>query len=346
MPSSNQQRATSQPVNAQRPRTLSVGGATFDLFVFCDHTVIKQAGRTSAFSLPLGAKVPVQKIVGACGGGASNTSVGLQRLGCDAMFVGVVGDDQWGQALLKNLEAEGVRTENVTVIEEETSSFSIVFTTETGERVIIYDAGTNEHLHDVTFPKDALSNVDWVYLNHLHERSCVIQDELVAMLTAPGSPKLTWNPGGCQIKMGMNHILHRTLLAHTEVLLLNKEEALEFTGKTAADDALRACREAGARNVCITDGKNGAIAADGKQIYQCPVAQAAVVDTTGAGDAFGTALTWAILSGFDLPTALKAATINGASVVSAIGAQTGLLTETDMITKLRELDLNVMARAL
>ena len=324
---------------------MSVGGATFDLFVFCDHTVT-ELPKGPAYTLPLGEKIPVDKIIGKCGGGASNTSVGLARLGCDALFCGVVGDDQWGQALLKNLQEQGVNTDSATIIEEETSSFSIVFTTATGERVILYDAGTNEHLHDVTFPRDRLATVDWVYVNHLHEKSCVIQDDLIDILTSDDAPQLTWNPGGCQIAMGMNHPLNCKLLSHTTILLVNKEEALKLTGESYADEALRRLSSAGATNVCITDGKRGCIATDGTSMYRCGNVQAQPVDTTGAGDAFGTALTWGILSGFTLPVALKAASINGASVVSAIGAQTGLLTDIDLRQKLQELDLPMSVETL
>ncbi len=52
-----------------------------------------------------------------------------------------------------------------------------------------------------------------------------------------------------------------------------------------------------------------------------------IVDTTGAGDAFGTAVLWALLEGFSLQNALISGTLNAASVVATIGAQAGLLTE-------------------
>lgn len=328
-----------------RIKTVSIGGATFDLFVSCDHSVIEQHDGRSVFALPLGEKVPVKKITGACGGGASNTSVGLARLGCDAEFIGVVGDDQWGQSLINNMHKHGVRTDHVTVIEEETSSFSIIFNDDDGERVIVYDAGTNEHLHDANFPREHIADADWVYVNHLHERSCVIQDDIIAMLVGHGSPHVTWNPGGSQIDLGMNNTLNRQLLADTDILLLNKEEALRFTGAPDIDAALRAFVSIGTHIVCITDGKRGSVATDGKQIVRCPNAPATVIDTTGAGDAFGTGLTWAIATGLDLPTALRAATINAASVVSALGAQAGLLTETAMRSQLNALHLELRVDA-
>lgn len=321
------------------PRTISIGGATYDLFV---RTGTELGSSDKMLHLPLGGKIRVKQVVEACGGGASNTSVGLRRLGCAASFSGVVGDDQWGGRLLQNLEREGVDVRGATVVENETTSFSLILNVESGERVILYAAATNAHLQDPTFDREKASQVDWIYLNHLHEESCEIQDDLIAMLTKHPKMGLTWNPGGPQLKEGMHAKDNKQLLSQTDLLLLNKEEALAFTGEATADDAIRALCAAGAAAVCISDGARGAIASDGKTIHRCPVINDALVtDTTGAGDAFGTGMTWALLRGFDLPTALRAGTINATSVLAAIGAQAGLLTDIEMQKKLRTTHLDV-----
>lgn len=313
--------------------TMSIGGATFDLFVRANHRIVKDCEGRECFSLPLGSKVRVEEVIEACGGGASNTSVGLARLGCNAGFSGVVGDDQWGQNLLQNLQREGVDTQCTVVVERETSSFSLILSAESGERVILYDPGTNAHLHDVTFDRDTARKMDWVYLNHIQPDTCVIQNDLIEIF-ANTNIGLTWNPGGCQIDAGIEAKENRELLTHTNILLLNKEEALRFAKAKSIEEALRTLSNAGAQYVCITDGGNGCTATDGKMTYFCPTEKGNIVDTTGAGDAFGTGLTWAILQGEDLPKALITGTINATSVVSAIGAQTGLLTQTEITTKL------------
>ncbi len=324
---------------SRRPRTFSIGGATFDLFVHCPHNVMSLGDGTRAFTLPLGQKVAAERIIGACGGGASNSAVGLARLGCEAHFSGVVGDDQWGTALLDNLKREGVHADTVTIVEDETSSFSIIFNADGGERVIVYQTGANQHMHDATFPRHMLREVDWVYFNRIPEQACMIENDIVDALTAEGGPKMTWNPGGCQIDMGMRFKHHIELLKRTDLLLLNKEEAALFTKTSTVRDALKKLSAAGVAIACITDGKNGATATDGKNVVTCPTTSATVVDTTGAGDAFGIGMTWGLMSGLDLPRALCAGTINASSVVSVFGAQAGLLTDTEMHERLGRLDL-------
>ena len=324
--------------------TVSIGGLTYDLFVEVDHNVVTGSDGTHMFQLQLGSKIPVRKVTGACGGGAANTAVGLSRLGCSAACAGVVGSDQWGGMMLKNLEAEGVATGGITVVEKETSSFSIVLLTK-NERVILNEPGTNAHLHDVTFDRAQAASADWVYLNHIHQASCVIEDDILRMLTDTRPPHLTWNPGGCQIDRGITEKNTALLVARTELLIVNKEEAAAFTGKKTIEEALRVMIHAGAGIACITDGRNGSFATDGKQIHFCPCLPAAVVDTTGAGDAFGTAMTWALMQRKDLPTALRAGTINGASVVGVIGAEDGLLTETQIQSAIEKSALTVESKS-
>ena len=323
-------------------RTLSIGGATYDLFVRVPSDTIQECRNQESFALPLGAKIRVDDLVEACGGGACNTSVGLSRLGCHASFEGVVGSDQWGEALRMNLKRENVHTDCVTVVEGEVSSFSIILSGHSGERVILYEPGTNAHLHDANFNKERIEEMDWVYLNHIQEGSCVIQDDIVEMLTASEKPMITWNPGGCQIDMGHTPENNGRLLAHTNLLLLNKEEAMKFAQKDDVLDALKTLLDAGAKHVCITDGARGTQASDGTTLYNCPVVNDThIVDTTGAGDAFGTGVTWGLLQGMTLKESLKVGTINAASVVQTIGAQPGLLTDTEMRKQLQKSNLHV-----
>ncbi|UPA22316.1 carbohydrate kinase family protein [Candidatus Peribacteria bacterium] len=325
----------SSPATRTAPiKTLSIGGATFDLFVRTDESVVHAQDGLDHLSLPLGQKIRINDVISTAGGGAANTSVGLSRLGCEAAFCGIVGEDQWGSAILETFKKEGVRTDAATVVDKETSSFSLILSAASGERVILNHPGTARHLHDVTFDRDAIRNVDAVFLNHIHRESCIIQDDIIEAFTSNPQIHLSWNPGGCQIELGLEEEHNKALVAVTDILFLNKEEALAFTHADTVADAMDLLIAAGAGIVCVTDGKNGSIATDGKQVYTCPIVEGPVVDMTGAGDAFGTGVTWAIVNGKNLPTSLRAGTINARSVVGVIGAQKGLLTATQMLSEL------------
>lgn len=325
---------------------MSIGGATYDLFVRIPHEMIHSDETSPFFTLPLGEKIRVTDVIETCGGGASNTSVGLARLGCSVSVSSVIGADQWGDKLLQNFQNEGVEVKSLTIVEKETTSFSIILSGSSGERVILYEVGTNEHLHDALFDRAAAAEVDWMILNHIQEQACVIEDDLIDIL-ARKRTKLTWNPGGCQIDAGVREKNNRLLLSHTTLLVLNKEESLKFTGESDIPKALKRLLLCNVQYVCITDGSRGTIASDGTTLYRCPVCPGAnVIDTTGAGDAFTTGVTWALLAGLHLPEALRAGTINSGSVVGAIGAQAGLLTDTEMRARMKSTSLAVSVEPL
>jgi len=323
-------------------QTISIGGATYDLFVQTHADSVHAMNNKKVFDLPLGEKIHVKNVLETCGGGASNSSVGLSRLGCSAKFCGVIGNDQWGDRLIENFKTENVDTECMTVVDGEVSSFSIILSASSGERTILYNPGTNAHLHDANFNKEVAKTVDWVYLNHIQENSCVIQNDIADILINDDHLRFTWNPGGCQIDIGMSEEHNAALLSQTDLLLLNKEEALKFTQESDITAAIKLLVKAGVKNVCITNGSKGTTASDGTNIYSCPIIpDTTIVDTTGAGDAFGTGMTWALVEGYDLPKALRAGTINATSVVGAIGAQEGLLTDIKMNKRLNEIQLDV-----
>ena len=323
--------------SSKPPRTLSIGGATYDVFLKMNEDAEGMLNGKKVVQFPVGHKVKVKEVVESCGGGANNTAVGLARLGCEAAFCGVVGDDQWGQRMLENFIREGVNTSSVTEVEGENSSFSIVLSLASRDRTILYTPGVNEHLHDVTFDREAMHRSDAVFLNHLSETACVIEDDMIAALRGEPHIHLTWNPGGCQIDAGMQSRDKAALLKLTDLLIVNKEEAETFTKQKTVKDALKALLDAGVKNVCITDGGNGTYAADKDHCYYCPTRKdVEVFDSTGAGDAFGTGATWALITGRSLPTALVAGTLNAASVIQVLGAQGGLLKESEMLSLLSQ----------
>jgi len=78
--------------------------------------------------------------------------------------------------------------------------------------------------------------------------------------------------------------------------------------------------------VVITDGPNGAQAADGKFHYIFPAYDVPVIATLGAGDACSSAFLAAIIKGEKVEEALELATANATCVIQKFGAKGGLLT--------------------
>lgn len=127
-----------------------------------------------------------------------------------------------------------------------------------------------------------------------------------------------------------------------DVLLLNKDEAIdllmgmhEVSRDVLQDEVqiLRKLHEAGAKIIGLTDGKRGAWAYDGERMCSADVLGFEPLDSTGAGDAFGSGFLAAHMKGLSLEDSLRWGIANGSSVVRYYGAKEGLLRE-DMMQEL------------
>ena len=148
-------------------------------------------------------------------------------------------------------------------------------------------------------------------------------------LKANPDVKLAFQPGTFQLEAGVERL--RELYARTEVLILNREEAVTVSGGNYDDvhgllDKLHAL---GPKTVIVTDGPAGAYASDAESRFKMPPYPdpAPPFERTGAGDAFASTLVAALITGNNLEGALQWAPINSMNVVQHTGAQAGLLDE-------------------
>jgi sugar/nucleoside kinase (ribokinase family) len=132
----------------------------------------------------------------------------------------------------------------------------------------------------------------------------------------------------------------KKLLARSEIVFLNKNEALEIASKSRKASGnikylLKYLHSLGPKIVCLTDGRKGAWASDGKKIHQSPIKKMKAVDSTGAGDAFASGFLGFYLKGAALEASLKAGIANSASVVKYVGTTRGLLTKKEILKAIK-----------
>lgn len=358
----------------KKQKIFTIGGATFDIFIQPhDHGIMlfkTPDKRKEWLCLEHGGKVKVDEVLETFGGGATNTGIAFARMGFDACSVIKVGAE-YGDRVIENLKKEGVDTQFVKKSKLDKTAFSTIISTFEGDRTVLAYAGANQHFNAKDLPLKDLEKTDWIFLNHLAEKESRIPHEILKILKKHPHIKLGWNPGREQLQAGVKK--WQALLSHTEILFVNKEEASLFT-KTPyqlagikrqdlkshvhlpksflppyADDVSEIMYEFfkyGPKIVVITDGRNGAQASDGKRLYFCPVVATKRKDSTGAGDAFASGFTSAIMLGENLKTALKHGTLNAYNVINSAGAQAGLLTRKEIAKKLKEVDICVTSTKL
>src|SRR5205823_5751337 len=125
----------------------------------------------------------------------------------------------------------------------------------------------------------------------------------------------------------------------SEILAVNREEAATISGAEHSDihSLLDRLHGLGPKIVVVSDGHAGAYASDGDNRYKMPIYPDSkpLYERTGAGDAFTSPCVAAVMHGADIQTALLWAPINSMSVVQKVGAQAGLLDQTQIDRYLR-----------
>jgi ribokinase len=314
---------------AKQIDVLSVGDIVTDAFikliddeaqVYVDDKGIK------TLAMKFGTKLPYDhvEILDAVGN-AANAAVSFARLGLSTAFETNVGGDQAGRDMITALNKEGIDHRFVHVNPDKKSNYHYVLWYKEERTILIKHEEYNyhwPHFRPEEVPK-------WVYFSSISENAMPYHDQLADWLEANPEVKLAFQPGTFQMEAGTERL--KRLYARTEVLFLNREEAVFVTGGSYDDvhGLLDKMHALGAKIAVVTDGPAGAYASDGQSRLKMPLYPdpAPPFERTGAGDAFASTFVAALAKGHNLESTLQWAPINSMSVVQKTGAQAGLLTE-------------------
>jgi ribokinase len=252
------------------------------------------------------------------GGSAANTAAWLAAAGCAVTFVGRVGDDALGRHALAELQAVGVLS-RVGRDPELPTGTCIVLVAPGGERTMIPSAGANAHGGEPLTADDladAQLHVSGYALFRDRARSAALASLRAAR--AAGRPVSVDAASAAPLR---NYGAERFLDEVAPCLLFaNRDEAAVLAG---TDDLETAVRTLGRRcgEAIVKLGVDGACWSDGRDVVSVDGHDVAVVDSTGAGDAFAAGVLAARLTGAGIGAALAAGHALAARVVVRAGAR-------------------------
>ncbi|MFZ2970330.1 MAG: carbohydrate kinase family protein [Minisyncoccia bacterium] len=333
---------------------ITIGGASRDITFITDKGKVIETPENlteqKLLAFEYGAKINCDEVRYNFGGGACNTATTLAKLGINVAVNCKVGDDDEGRAMIKNLKKIGVKTGLVQVDKEERTGLSLVVVNKNGgDRVIFRHKGASEFL-EVKY-EGLIGKSKWIYLTSLAGSGKESLEEIKKIIEKKGI-KLAWNPGGAQIGTGKKGL--EEFFKVTEVLIINKDEAIEFVESDEKikldynqinDPAVlsKTIKKWGPKIVAITDGENGAYVYDGgEHVLFAPATTNRGIDTTGAGDAFGSAMVGGYMLTDKLEDALKFGVLNSGNVVSEYGAQNGILDRAEIEKKLNSVKVSCL----
>ena len=324
---------------------LSVGDVVTDAFIdlIDKYEYVEQTDKGPILNIPLGTKIPydhAQVIAGV--GNAPNASVAFSRLGLKSGLISNVGGDDWGREIIRALKTNKVDTRFVHENPGKVSNYHYVLWYKEERTILI-----KHEAYDYQWPKFRPNDIPrWIYFSSISDNAIEYHDEMADWLDENPEVKLAFQPGTFQMQAGVDRL--KRLYQRAEVVALNREEASDVFNANHEDihDQLNKMHEAGIKIALVTDGPNGAYASDGKKRWSMPLYPdpAPPMERTGAGDAFASTFTAALMKGADVPSALLWAPINSMNVVQHVGAQEGLLTEDQLDYYLRNAPKNYFAR--
>ncbi|WNV74006.1 PfkB family carbohydrate kinase [Geodermatophilus sp. DSM 44513] len=255
------------------------------------------------------------------GGAGANVAVHLAALGVPVTLAGCVGDDAAGAALTGELAAAGV-TPAVRTVPGAATGTIVSLVEPGGQRSMLADRGANLALAASDVPRPARGG-------HLHVSGYTLfapgpRAAALAALAAARAAGCTVSVDPASTGPLAAHGVERWLAdtAAATLVLPNADEARLLTG--CADPAA-AARALAARHpvAVVTLGADGALWADAGRVVHRPAHPVAVVDTTGAGDAFTAGLlsAWLAAPDGDPAAALDAGLAQAATVVTHPGAR-------------------------
>lgn len=315
------------------PAIITIGNALIDSFLLLqdDTTHAHVNHEKKLLSVDYGQKIMLNACEFHLGGNAANVAVGLSRLGHTASIMAEIGNDEFSDKIMHILHGEKVNTKYL-LHDTAPTSFSVNLQFQ-GERTIFVQHQNRSHAFDLTHLK-----TDWVYLTSLGESWKHVYKGMITHAKKYPDVLLSCNPGTKQFEQGKELILE--LLPHLAVFIANKEEyasLLSDTGKkptdTPAAALLTQLHTKSTGVFVLTDGENGSYVMDNEgQLYHMNTIATKVAGKTGAGDAFSTGFMSAFMQHSTIEAAMRLGTVNAASVVGKIGAQTGLLHKSDVVS--------------
>ena len=250
------------------------------------------------------------------GGKGSNQAIGMARLGASVALLTAVGDDAFGVSAFELWQAEGVDAAAVATVDGASTMVGVIVVEPSGENRIVIASGALDHLgaDDVARFDDAIAGADLLVVSMEIPEAAVVAALLAGRLHGV---RTLLNPAPARP-------LPEAVWPLIDVLTPNRGEAGVLLGVDDADGRSEeslalalADRTGGA--VVLTCGGDGAVvvgAGMGVTTRIEPVPVAAVVDTTGAGDAFTAALAVALAEGATMDAAARFAARAGAHAVT------------------------------
>ena len=262
------------------PYVLVIGGSNIDIQGFPKEKLIQRDSNIGTVKMSLG-------------GVGRNIAENCARLGVPTRLMSVIGDDPYGQKILKEAQAIGLNMQDTVVLSGESTSTYLSILDET---------------HDMAMAINHMDSIEKLTVDHIRAKRSIIEHAQLVVLDTNLSqavldhlltqyPKTKFFVDTVSTKKALKIKDH---LKHIHTLKPNRMEAEVLTGSNEKTPLLELGSQLKCKRSFISLGSQGVQVFEGKTHLHFPTKPIEVVNATGAGDAFMAGLVYAYLKGYDI----------------------------------------------
>lgn len=303
------------PLSRDAKKVLVVGSINIDITLNVDD--LPQSGNTMI----------TDKCSVIPGGKGANQAVGAAKLGGQVTLIGKVGNDFDAALVYSTMEDHRVNSQGITRDFSTETGKAYIHLRNDGESTITILTGANKMLT----PRDIRAN------ERLFEDTgyCLLQTEipLDTVIEAARTAKL--HGSRTILKPAAIGKLPEALMPSIDIFIPNKREAQLLCPRGSLEEKAEYFMEKGAGSVIITLGHSGCYVRSRDVSRHFPAVPFKAADTTGAADAFISALSVYLLNGYTLEKAVQIATCAAGFCVSRQGVIPALIDKNSLETYIK-----------
>ncbi|MGE5425054.1 MAG: adenosine kinase [Syntrophothermus sp.] len=255
------------------------------------------------------------------GGSAANTIHGLAKMGAEAGYIGVIGEDETGGYFVQDMINAGVDPHMIHSAAE--SGKAIALISPDSERTFATFLGaaielSAQHLNNGDYFTEVFKKYHYFHL----EGYLVINHELVETalkIARANNMIISLDLASYNVVEGNLEFLKEILKNYVDIVFANEEEAKAFTGKEpreALEELGKHCKIA-----VVKTGAKGSMIKSGEEVFYVDVIPVRPVDTTGAGDLYASGFLYGHSRDLPLQRCGEIGSILAGNVISVIGAK-------------------------
>jgi len=293
--------------------------------------------------LESGREVIIDDFTKIIAGAAGYFSSGASRLGTDVYLFTILGDDEDGRSLLKDIKDLGIKADGIKLKKGKRSPFTIIFTQmeEKSPRQVATFMGTLKELSiDNLDYEEYLDRSDLVYACNYFIIPRLKDEIRYVFRTAKNKNIITAydaNAGdGWEVDSNLIK-LKKSIYPLTDIIFLNERESFYFTKIVDPEKAILSINP-DSTSVVTKLGKRGLIIRHKNRIYRIssfPL-QGKIKDTVGAGDSFQAAFLYSYLKKFPIEICGLSGAANASSTLMFHGGVMGQLNNKQIVQYIKK----------